>query len=188
MAVNEFDDKMIKSSNKRQLPSYHVFCDIPFNIINVISLADIYLCKISSRKKHLLTYSYTLHKLPYPTHCMIAWSTNNASMEQIQRAMTMLQKISTLPEIENWVFSLSESEVEHKLTLHWISAQFFALDSVLFSPLHMARYIFSFSTSPNRVHKTTVKQIVTSPRGSLTFEKWTSDWKDYGLNSEAESE
>lgn len=58
--------------------------------------------------------------------------------------MTTLQKISMLPEIENWVFSLSESEVEHKLMLHWISAQFFALDSVLFSPLHIASYIWLF--------------------------------------------
>lgn len=29
------------------------------------------------------------------------------------------------PKMENWVFSLSKSEVEHKLMLHWFSAPFF---------------------------------------------------------------
>lgn len=51
-----------------------------------------------------------------------------------------------------------------------------------FFAVHMASCIFSIFTSPNRVHKTTVKQMVISPGDSLTFEKQTCDWKDYNLN------
>lgn len=69
---------------------------------------------------------------------------------------------------------------------HWFPAQLLEPDSVPFSALHISSFIFSISTSTNRVRKTTVKQMVFSPRDSLTFEKKNCDWKDCGLNSEAD--
>lgn len=72
-----------------------------------------------------------------------------------------------------------------KYRTSWCSADsqlLFPLDSVPFSALHMASCIFSIFTSPNWVHKTTVKQMVISPVDSLTFEKQTCGWKDCSLN------
>lgn len=121
----------------------------------------------SSINNHLLPHFLTLSKLWYTAYDCLIYKQCFHEANSNQR---LLQISMHCQRLENRVFSLSKSEVEHKLMLHWFSAQiFFQLDSVLFSAVHMASCIFS--TSPNRVHKTTVKQMVISPSDSLTFEK-----------------
>lgn len=51
-----------------------------------------------------------------PNTTLVAWYLYNVSMKQIQRAITMLQEIGVHRQRSK--FSLSESEVEHKLMLH----------------------------------------------------------------------
>lgn len=76
----------------------------------------------SSINNHLLPHFLTLSKLWYTAYDCLIYKQCFHEANSNQR---LLQISMHCQRLENRVFSLSKSEVEHKLMLHWFSAQIF---------------------------------------------------------------
>ncbi len=157
--------------HKYQTSFFFLFFPLyPFGIIMFNIYCQIYFWE--SPVEITICFHIFLPCINFDIQHMIAWYINSASIKQIQISHDFAP--TDRPHCHRWETGFSHYQ-KLKQSTSWcftdFQLSFLSLTVYPFSARHMASCIFSFSTSPNRVHKTTVKQMVISLRDCLTFEK-----------------